>query len=309
MLQNMLIQVLNLIKSMFSFLINRTLGRITLIASVIAIFQSLGLLTPLITNISNFFSSLITSLGSLHYGVPVFYWLVILIFMVAILWWLLRESLYLQLVSGSFRDDFNKDLGNWEFGGEGWKTEKDENKPVLSVSQSGDGGITKKGFSWCDYEFSFDCKIINKNVGWLIRAENRNKYLMVQLNMEDLTNQKLRLHLRIPPNKSWSFSWIVMQEDNVRLDKPLKLYDWINTKIVVLGSNIDIYLNNQHVAHYFIADPIRWQEKFKNINEGDMKLSNDDYMASINYTSGKVGFRCDRDEHAHIRNVRVKPLW
>ena len=54
MLQNMLIQVLNLIKSMFSFLINRTLGRITLIASVIAIFQSLGLLTPLITNISNF---------------------------------------------------------------------------------------------------------------------------------------------------------------------------------------------------------------------------------------------------------------
>jgi hypothetical protein len=307
-MQNLLTETIEFLKSLGSFFIKNTFGRITLIGAFLTILQTLGILTPIINSFKTFFANLFKILNSMHYGVPLYYWLIILFLLIGLFFWLLRESSYLRLVSGAFRDDFDKDLGNWEFGGEGWKTEKDENRPILSVSQSGDGGITKKGFSWCDYEFSFDCKIINKNVGWLVRAEHRNKYLMIQLNMENSEDPKFRLHLRIPHRKNRP-DWIIMQVDPINLDKPLKLFEWIKVRIVVLGSNIDIYLNSHHTAHYFIADPIRWQEKYKGINEGDIDYEPEDYIMSINYSTGKVGFRCDRDEHAHIRNVKVKPIW
>src|SRR3989344_607039 len=48
----------------------------------------------------------------------------------------------LNSIAGEFRDDFKDGLNKWEFGGEGWKIEKEAGDFILSVSESSDGGIT-----------------------------------------------------------------------------------------------------------------------------------------------------------------------
>lgn len=309
MIEDLQAQITDFLKTIGNFLTKTILGRLTLIAGIIGLLQSLGLLNIIFHWLGQTFSSIISFFTGMHYGVPVFYWGLIvaaILFLIAIALW---QSLYLRLVSGVFYDNFTHGLGKWEYGGEGWKSEKEDGKWILSVSESPDGGITKKGFTWSDYEFSFENKVINKNVGWLVRAENRNKYLMIQLNMEDPKKvPSLRLHLRIPPSER-PYQWVVIQENNINLDKSLNVMDWVKVKIVVHGSNIDVYLNNTHSAHYFISDPLRWQEEFNIQGENkETEPRKGAYITSINYSGGKVGFRCYGDEHAHIRNVKVKPL-
>jgi hypothetical protein len=213
----------------------------------------------------------------------------------------------INVVAGEFKDDFDEGLGKWEFGGEGWKTEKENGDYVLSVSESGDGGITSRGFSWSDYQFSFKTKIINKSAGWIVRAESRNKYLMIQLNLEEDQSPKLRFHLRLPHSDKRNYDWIVTQVDELTHLKDIKKLNWIKVKIIVLGSNIDVYLNDHHAVHYFVADPIRWKEDYE-ISSSKSEPKVDSYLATINYGAGKVGFRCSQGEHAHFREVRVKPM-
>lgn len=302
------------LKKIGKFLWENTFGRLALFITLVSFLQLLGVWEALLEWFISYFSNLLSFLSNLHFGVPVYYWLIIALSIFSLFFWLLWQFLYLRLVSGVFFDSFRRGLSKWEFGGEGWKIEHEERKPYLSVSQSSDGGITKKGFNWSDYEFVFDMKMINKNAGWIIRAENRNKYLMIQLNMEDLENQKLRLHLRIPPLRiphlEKSYEWLVIQEDIISLDKPLRFLDWFKVRIVVFGSNIDVYLNGEHAAHYFIPDPIRWQENYRFQGE-DKKtgIAAGTYIASTSYPSGKIGFRCSGNEHAHFRAVKVKPLF
>lgn len=213
----------------------------------------------------------------------------------------------INVVAGEFKDDFDEGLDKWGFGREGWKIEREGKDHILSVSESGDGGITNRGFSWSDYQFSFYSKIINKNVGWIVRAESRNKYLMIQLNLEDVKNPKLRFHLRLPHSARRNYDWIVTQVDELHHLKKIKKLNWIKVKIIVLGSNIDVYLNNEHASHYFVADPITWKEDYEIAgNKSEPEVGS--YLATINYGAGKVGFRCSQDEHAHFKEVRVKPM-
>lgn len=211
----------------------------------------------------------------------------------------------LELVAGEFVDGFNNGLEKWEFGGEGWKIESEDKKCLLSVSESQDGGITKKGFTWYDYEFSFQNKIINHNVGWIVRAENRTKYIMIQLHFEDDNNPKLRLHYRVN-NKD--YQWVVAQEDKLQMKKMIKKMEWFFVKITVNGSNIDVEINNEHVVHYFIADPIRFSSIQDVIDNKGETIRKQPETVVINYAAGKVGFRCAPVEHAHFRNVKVKPI-
>lgn len=238
--------------------------------------------------------------------IPVFIWLwLIVIFIVY-----LRTKRELDLIAGDFSDDFRKGLDKWEFGGEGWKIEYEEGEPVLSVSESHDGGIAKRGLNWRDYEFIFDTKIVNNNSGWIVRAVSRSKCLMIQLNMAEIDKPKLRFHLRIPGPVE--YSWIVIQKEEIKLSTQLKLLEWINIKTVVCGCNIDIYLNGEHVAHYFIADPIRIPKQFTGekvtLIEGDVnrEVKIQKEYVPMDYWVGTVGFRCSQDEHSHFKNVRVK---
>jgi hypothetical protein len=182
-------------------------------------------------------------------------------------------------------------------------------RKLLSVSQSGDGGITKRGFAWSDYEFNSEVKVINKNVGFIVRAENRNRYIMIQLNLEDPEKPMLRLHARVLPKGK--YDWFVLKEDVI---EGVSAYEWLKVKIIVYGSNIDVYINNEHKAHYFIADPLRlpYEEQVVIIEqeqEGEREVETKirKPFGVESYLIGSVGFRCSGEEHAHIRKVMVKP--
>lgn len=288
------------------FLFTTELGRILgLLTAIITLLKTLNLWSTFINYLLITLGQLATLLFSLFLGIPIYFWLLFL----TLTYHFYQKSRLLRIVAGEFTDDFSKGLGNWEFGGEGWKTEFEDGMPLLSVSSSSDGGISNKGFNWSDYEFGFKGKVINKSMGWIIRAENRNKYLMIQLNFEKDV-PRLRLHLRIPPLQLpdiiRSYDWMVMKEDDIVMAKPIKLNEWFDTRIVVLGSTVDVYLNKQHVVHYYIPDPIRWSNVVK--KKGEEKIDEGTYVASINYSSGKVGFRCYGDEHSHVRDLRVTPL-
>lgn len=244
--------------------------------------------------------------------IPRFIWLVLIV----LAYYLFRERKKLSLVAGEFTDDFKEGLGKWEFGEDGWKIEYEEGRPLLSVSNSREGGISKKGFSWSDYEVSFDTKVIKNSSGWIIRAESRSKCLMLQLNMEKEDRPLLRLHIKIP--EGTDYAWGVVQEDQFNLSKRISLLEWIKIKMIVNGSNIDVYLNDEHAAHYVIADPLKIpseetvflreiNDKGKVVKETTASIARK--HISMNYSVGKIGFRCaPPSEHAHFRNVRVKPL-
>jgi len=225
----------------------------------------------------------------------------LLFFLVLIVMWFIWKRL--QIVAGEFRDDFSRGLYNWEFGGEGWKIEREGDSPVLSVSESQDGGITKKGFSWSDYEFSFETKVVKDASGWLIRAANRNNYVMIQLSLKDGGKPMLRPHYRYFDQEA---PWISLGE--VGIETEIKRLEWIKVKIVVRGSTVDVFLDGKHELHLFLPDPVRL-EKVRKVHDlyGDEVKQAEGFVA-LNYPTGRVGFRCEAQEHAHFKDVRVKPL-
>lgn len=90
---------------------------------------------------------------------------------------ILLALLYLYLVyrrlnrrlTIGFRDNFKGNLDrNWEYKGQ-W-TIQDED--TLCVRASDEGGITKVGALWENYDFTFQAKIINKCSGWILRAQD-----------------------------------------------------------------------------------------------------------------------------------------
>lgn len=215
----------------------------------------------------------------------------------------LRLRKRLLVVAGEFKDDFTEGLYNWEFGGEGWKIEFDNGRLILSVSESHDGGITKKGFSWSDYEFSFDTKVIRDTSGWLIRATNRSNYVMIQLNLKDLNKPTLRLYYRYSDPTT---PWVLF--DEVDLGTEIRLLEWVAVRIAVRGSTVDVFINGEHALHMFLPDPIRFEKVKKVLKEDGKTETVKEGMVALSYPGGRVGFRCDAQEHAHFRNVRVKPL-
>ncbi len=315
MIEDLKIQLLEYLRIIGLFLWKNTVGRIVLISGIVGLLQTLGAWNFLLNWFNKTFSGLINSINSLYYGIPIYYWLLIIVILFVLFLFSIRQYLYLRVVSGVFYDNFKNGLSKWEFGEDIWKVEYEEGKPLLSVSDSREGGISKKGFSWSDYEVSFDTKVIKIASGWIIRAENRSKCLMIQLHMEKKDRPLLRLHIKIPQGSD--YDWGVVQEDQPNLTKAISLLEWIKVKMIVNGSNVDVYLNDEHAAHYFIADPLKISSeetvilKEKNEKGGVVKESTVSIVRksiSMNYSIGKIGFRCAPPEHAHFRNVRLKPL-
>lgn len=306
---------------MFIKLKNRLKSIITIYPSFINTVQKiLGVLVALVVvlgflqskniNVFQILGQIIQTIISIlqFKNVPLIIWIISIVFF-GFLFFLWRR---VNLVAGEFREEFKNGLSKWEFGQDGWMIEQEGKESVLSVSNSREGGITKKGFSWSDYEFSFETKVISYCSGWIIRAENRSKYLMIQLNMENINDQKLRLHLKVPGS---DYAWVVMPEIKLNLNNPLKMLEWIKVRIVVLGSNIDVYLNKEQAAHYSISDPLSVPteesvllENLKTKLSEEVKIKRN--YTAMDYSVGRVGFRCaPPNEHAHFRNIIVKPIF
>jgi len=168
---------------------------------------------------------------------------------------------------------------SWDFKGD-WKIENDE----LSVSNSDEGGITKNGSLWENYEFEFETKIINKFSGWIVRARDLNNYFMFQINFENI-RPHLRISQPIMKNKDGAVEitkinvgWQLF--GNFPHHKDLK-DKWFKVKTIVKGSRVDIFIDNNNVFH---------EDNFLTIS------------------TGKVGFREWGDEHAHFKKIKVSMI-
>lgn len=184
-----------------------------------------------------------------------------------------------------FRDNFKGDLDrNWEYRGE-WTVQE---QGTLCVRGADEGGITKVGALWENYEFSFRAKIVNKKSGWIVRANDLNNYFMFQCDRDTLTpHQRLAQPiLRQRENHGgqeapvlelagYNVGWRILpvRTHNLHLD------DWFRASITVRGSSVEIRINDTLIFHdsNFITIPM-----------------------------GRVGFRCWGDEESHFKNVRVE---
>jgi hypothetical protein len=215
---------------------------------------------------------------------------------------------------GEFYDDFKTGLSNWDYEGD-WRIEEENGKRLLSVANSPIGGFTKKGFNWTDYEFSFETKVITIASGWVIRA-NASDYFMVQIYLDG--NPAYEYKLRPHYHKLEGGTEIWLPHDNASVDlstialkRDIKLLQWVKVKIIVEGNQVDIYLDGIHTLHYLISTvgtSIDKKFMLKDESGKEFEAITSDFILLGNNAAGRVGFRCGDGEHAHFRNVYVKPL-
>lgn len=236
--------------------------------------------------------------------VPKVIWQGLLILFVVAMYGISYILKRINLIAGSFEDDFKRGLKNWEYGGEDWKTQRGEEGHELSITNSSTGGISNFGL-WDNYEFSFECKIINRNVGWIIRATDRENYVMMQLS-------NTKEYVSLNPHYRIRGKWLVQEKRlnaSPRLVARIKSQQWLKVRIVVFGNTIDIILDGERVLNYHIPDPLRIPKDELVAPDGkeNSASSAEELFEAFSFPAGRVGFRCFGSEHALIRNVRVRP--
>jgi hypothetical protein len=175
-----------------------------------------------------------------------------------------RQEMLLSQENAPFDED------NWLFdANDGW-TIADR---CIRVTRCPTGGLFKSGIAWSDYAFNFQFKIVNEYAGWIIRARDRDHYLMIQCG-----HAQIRLHTRM------------LGEDGIvetRLERPMIPIDstqeeWTKVRTEVLGAAIRIWINEKVI----------W--------------SSSNFLNRFQF--GTIGFRCDGSEEALFRNIYVQSL-
>lgn len=194
------------------------------------------------------------------------------IFFIAI--WRLRQRFII-----GFSDNFKKDLRvNWDYKG-GWQI-TDNVLCVKGVRKTPDEegiGITKVGTQWENYAFTFKARIMNDCLGVIIRAQDFNNFYMFQIRTDCIVP-----HRRVTVPKTSCGHKITFE---THWEKPIgkmslsrHLDDWFDTKVIVRGQSVRLYINNRLVL----------QEEF-----------------FLRIPTGKVGFRNWVPETALVKNVKV----
>lgn len=178
----------------------------------------------------------------------------------------------------------------------------------LSVTNSGGGGISNFGF-WDSYIFSFECKVINRNVGWIIRATDRENYAMIQLSLPNENKE----YTSINPHFLVQGRMLVIErrlQVSQSLTEQVLSHQWLRVKIAIFGNTVDVFLNGERVLNYHIPDPLRIpKEQLIAGTSPEVKARAGDTYEAFSFPSGRVGFRCWGEEHALIRNVKVEPKF
>lgn len=238
-------------------------------------------------------------------AVPRVIWLILVVFF----FYVISTRRRVNLVAGTFTDDFSHGLVNWEYGGEGWTVQRGEKGYELSVTNSGGGGISNFGL-WDSYVFSFECKVVNRNAGWIIRATDRENYAMVQLSLPNENKD----YSSINPHFLVQGKWLVIErrlQVSKSLTEKILSHQWLKVKIAVFGNTVDIFLNGERVLNYHIPDPLRIpkEELLAEDTSPEVRARAGKIYEAYSFPAGRVGFRCFGQEHALFRNVKVEPKF
>ncbi|TKJ31058.1 MAG: hypothetical protein CEE40_03125 [Chloroflexi bacterium B3_Chlor] len=192
-----------------------------------------------------------------------------------------------------FVEDFRHGLDQWEYYG-AWRTEKEDRRHLLTVTESGDGGIARPCLLWRDYDFEFDTKIVRGNTTWLIRARDILNYAMLQCGQSELYP-----HFRV--NGMW------VRLPRVSLSTTLPLNTWFRVRIRVQGTRVTAKVTvDDAETEIYNWDLLRPNVRTFVIGEGDRTQRAD---LILSYPVGSIGFREWSDtECAQFRNVRVSKI-
>lgn len=241
----------------------------------------------LVTTLTNLFVMLIT-----HWVILAF-----VVFAISILALHLKLHHLKKYVAMSFKDDFKKDLeNNWDYHRGIWR-------PVpgggVEVTQSEVGGITKVGHLWTDYSFEFTAVIVNRCIGWIVRAQDLYNYYMIQL---DRVN--VRPHLRFAGR--WVRSGRVEDAASIITTphgQSIHPDNTIEVRTEVRGSEIRVYVNNNQIYHNQTFFSARF------IDQGFVLVQPQPGAIAVPpFTTGRVGFREFAEETGRFSWCRVRPL-
>ncbi len=190
-----------------------------------------------------------------------------------------------------FRDKFKVNLqDNWDYKGR-WRI-AEKGTLLITGNEPSEmdnlGGITKIGYNWENYSFSFKARIINQCLGVVVRARDLNNYYMFQIRANEIIPHRRDIvpsvsntanidngqKQKIEYNVGWSYPI-----HSIPLNKQLN--DWFSVNIMVRGQSVSIYIN------------------------GELVLQRD-FLLEIQ--TGRVGFRNCGSEEAHVKNLRVRIL-
>lgn len=180
-------------------------------------------------------AAIITFLVSLSFNVHI----LAVLFTIILIW-----LFYLSLVhkrSSVIQDKFEKELNHWAIPlNAGWTIQRctDRLGRMLSVTNSDYPGTLKAAYSWYDYEITFLAKMDDgvaperQNFSFVVRSEDNYNGVMFQIT---------RTH--VYPHLLYNSTYIKDTENDQRLPTVLSSGDWINVRVVVLGSVVEIYLD------------------------------------------------------------------
>jgi hypothetical protein len=229
----------------------------------------------------------------------IIYWVgflfVVFAMIILILWHKLnRLNNYVAI---SFKDNFTKNLSkNWDYQGK-WEL---VHGGELSVTQSPMGGITKVGQLWRDYSFEFNAIIVHPPIGWVVRAQDLSNYYMIQL-----TPTKVRPHLR------FGGEWLVLSEKEHKLsiseNTPFKVRTEVRgLEIRVYVNDKEIYYDNKFFSLKFLQVisplPLTIKGVEESLQIGPLRPNAVTVPA---FTTGRVGFRANGEEHGRFSRCRV----
>jgi len=218
-------------------------------------------------------------------GLLLIAWLLVLTYFA----YLSRES----AERSEFHEDFRRGLDQWEYNG-AWRTEKEDGRYILTVTESFDGGIAMPCVLWRDYDFQFETKIVRGNTTWLIRAKDILNYVMLQCGQSEL-NPHFRVNgmwVKLPP---------------VSLPVQLPVNTWFGVRITVQGTRVIARATvGKEETEIYNGDLLSTGVRGYVIGEEDSAQRAD---LILSYMVGSIGFReASSAESAHFRNVHVRKI-
>lgn len=199
----------------------------------------------------------------------------------------------------NFKSGLNPRIWDWDGI---WRTELDENgKPVLSVTNSGIGGIVIPCISWVDYELNFDTRIMNTCTGWIVRASSSSNYVMFQIN-ENMIRPHILSH----------GIWIEIQE--IPHSLTIISRTWYSIRTIVRGSWATIYIKIDGKDHQIFQDRIFATRPPKMIEiprpspapeTSHSPVVKDHQIVETSLRTGTFGFRLAGTEFAQFRNIKA----
>jgi hypothetical protein len=178
----------------------------------------------------------------------------------------------------------------------------------FEVANTDAGFIFSKCLNWSNYEVSGQFKLINKNLGVIVRANDLSTYIMIQFNSENNT---------VRPHYFANGGFVVKEamDTGLRFTRKLQVGKWYKFKLIIDKEKIEINVSDKKVElinkFWMIKEGIsnpRITIPIFPADDKERKNHTHNLDVPVSYDYGSIGFRCGHDESAIIKNILVKNI-